>query len=322
MRRLTYSEFQKERLKFESDVTDCDYLARFCSMLPWQSAAYEHLHGFDFGVQEPGESLIVEQDGCWLVFTERSDHVFFPFESAWMFGCPLIGDPVGAVELLETACREYLGTGFGFVISGVLRDSEFHRALLQLAERSLRYEEFATTDCLTVDLSRGIDAFLQRRSKSFRKGIRQMKVVEGLEFEDASEELPEEVFRRIFDIQARTYKAKEGADIFSDHRYERFYRNLYQRLFDIDSIRTIFAKIDDRDVAYIMGGVSQGIYRGFQMSYDNDYRKLALGNRLQLKNMSDRYDEGISLYDLGMHSEYKERWADHWDSYRGVFVVL
>lgn len=322
MRRLSYLEFQQERVAFEKAITNCDYLARFCSGIAWQCAAYENLHGVDFGVPEPRESLIVEHENNWLVLSERRDNIFFPFEAAWMFGCPLIGDPVGAIELLERACSQYLGTGFGFVISGVLKDSEFHRGLQQLGERARQFEEFNTTDCLTIDLSNGADGFLSRRSRSFRKGIRQMKSVDSLEYVDASADAPENVFPRIFDIQERSYKAKEGGDIFSEDRYRSFYLHLYESLYRQKQIRTMFAQIEGRDVAYIMGGVVNGIYRGFQMSYDNDFRQFALGNRLQLENICRVSGEGVAHYDLGMHSPYKERWADDWEHYKGVFVVL
>ena len=322
MRRLSYYEFQEEQDAFELAVHESDHLAKFCSSLPWQCAAYEHLHGFDFGVQHPGEPFIFEEDGIWLVMAERSNNVYFPFEAAWMFGCPLIGDHVAAIELLETACRQHLGSGFGFVISGVLENSDCHRDLIQLGERSRRYEEFDTTDCLTIDLSEGPEAFLERRSRSFRKGIRQMKDVESLEYQDASREAPDDVLPRIIAIQSRSYKAEEGGDIFSDYRYQNFYRELYERLYRRDSIRTLFARIEGKDVAYIMGGVSGDIYRGFQMSYDNEFRKLALGNRLQLENIRRMSDGGITHYDLGMHSPYKDRWADNRESYKGIFVVL
>jgi hypothetical protein len=322
MRRLSYYDFQQEQDAFEEAVHDTEHLAKFCSTVPWQCAAYEHLHGFDFGVQKPGEPFIFEQDGNWLVLAERSNNVYFPFEAAWMFGCPLVGEPVAAIDLLERACREHLGSGFGFVISGVLENSDCHRDLVRLGERSRRFEEFDTTDCLAIDLSGGPEAFLERRSRSFRKGIRQMKKVDSLEFQDASPEAPDDVLPRIFAIQSRSYKPEEGGDIFSDYRYQGFYRDLYDRLYQRGSIRTIFAQIEGKDVAYIMGGISRNIYRGFQMSYDNEFRKLALGNRLQLENIRRMSDEGITHYDLGMHSLYKERWADSWESYKGVFVVL
>jgi hypothetical protein len=50
-------------------------------------------------------------------------------------------------------------------------------------------------------------------------------------------------------------------------------------------------------------------------------KELELGNILQVENLRRRAEEGIKKYDLGMYSEYKERWVDRHDEYCGVFMV-
>ena len=322
MRRLSYEDLESEEAGFARAIGRTDYLAKFCSNLPWQCAGYQHLTGIDFGIPDARQCLVVEEEGNWIVFAERYEGILFPFESAWMFGCPLVGDPVRVVGLLEEAVRSYIGSQCGFLISGVLAGSQMHEELRGLRKRVGRFEEFATTDCMTIDLSDGSDRFLERRSRSFRKGVRQMKPVGDLTFEDASDQSPGELFDRILRIQSLSYKSKEGGDIFSDHRYEGFYRELCRRLSEQGNLRVTFARIEQNDAAYILGGVYGSIYRGFQMSYDNRFRSLALGNRLQLENIRRMSEAGIVHYDLGMHSPYKERWADHHETYRGFFVQL
>jgi CelD/BcsL family acetyltransferase involved in cellulose biosynthesis len=204
----------------------------------------------------------------------------------------------------------------------VLNDSDMHQNLIALGQRARRFQEFAATDCLSLDLSGGMEQYLANRSRSFRKGIRQMKKIDDIEFVDASAEPPETVFPRIFEIQARSYKSDDEKNIFANPHYESFYRALYDRLYQQQNIRTTFLRIAGREVAYIMGGVSGQIYRGFQMSYDEAFRPHALGNRLQLENIRRIAAEGITHYDLGMHSPYKERWMDKWDIFRGVFIGL
>lgn len=58
------------------------------------------------------------------------------------------------------------------------------------------------------------------------------------------------------------------------------------------------------------------------MSYREDLRPLGLGNRLQLENLRRCEAEGIARYDLGMHSPYKERWADRREENTGIFLVF
>lgn len=322
MRRLDYQTLFEDRIALEDAIHRSDYLAKFCSAYPWQSAALQHLSGSEFGVAKASEMLIVESDGNWLIFAERNPGVFYPFESAWMFGCPLIGDPVATVRLLERVREASPAEPSGFVISGVRENSVMQTELRRLGESALRYEEFDTSDSVTIDLSAGVEAYLERRSRSFRKAIRQLKDIENLSFVDASSLPWEMIFPRIERIQALSHKASAGGDIFSHPNYRLFYHALYRELQADGNIRLLFAVIDDLDVAYILGGVNRHIYRGFQMSYDDNYRRHALGNRLQLENLRRREAEGITHYDLGMHSEYKQRWADEREVYQGAFVVL
>lgn len=322
MRRLEYIEFQREQEAFDRALTGAGYLARFCSAIPWQCAAYENLHGPDLGIDSPGESWIVEENGNWMVLAKRRNGIFFPFESAWMFGCPLVGDPADATALLlRAADSSFPGRRIGVVIPGVRSDSEMFRQLSSMAENSVHSEIFSTTDCMTIDLSSGVEGFLERRSRSFRKSLRQIKPLAGLEIEDASSHDPSSVLPRIISLQARSHKAPDGGDLFATRSYGGFYENLYRRLFRSGQIRTFFAKQGAKDIAYIMGGVWNHVYRGFQMTYDQEFHAYSLGNILQLENMRRVAGEGVTHYDLGMHSPYKERWADSREEYRGFFIV-
>ena len=87
-------------------------------------------------------------------------------------------------------------------------------------------------------------------------------------------------------------------------------------------MRLLFAQRDGEDLAYIFGGVTGNTYRGLQMSYVEEARTLGLGNRLQLENLLRCSAEGITRYDLGMPSPYKERWADRQEVNTGIFVIM
>ena len=130
------------------------------------------------------------------------------------------------------------------------------------------------------------------------------------------------IFRRILAIQQRTYKWQEGSDIFQGEDYVLFYRYLMETLSEVGRLRVMFAQQDGEDVAYILGGEFANQYRGLQMSYAESVRSSGIGNRLQLENIRRCAEAGMEAYDLGMHSEYKERWADRRDAYITVFLVL
>ena len=328
MKRLSYREFHRGPEDFDAAVSAQSEIAKFCSSSIWISAANEFLHARDS--RGEAEYCIIEEDGNWLVMVDRKGRgIWFPLESAWMFNCPLIGEPGACVDMLKRQGSEMLrkegaasSRPTGFCIGGVRKDGEMHRGLLELGKSSFRYEEFPATDCMVINLRDGFEAWLGRRSKKFRKSIRQLPGGDDIEIFDASAEAPKTVFRRILAIQRQTYKWREGTDIFQGEEYVLFYRYLIDSLSEAGRLRILFAGKEGEDVAYILGAEFANQYRGLQMSFIESARSLGIGNQLQLENLRRCAESGLEEYDLGMHSEYKERWADRQDEYLAVFVVL
>lgn len=320
MRRYRLEEFDAERARFDEAVARSPGLAHFCSSSLWQLAAHDRLL---LPPLPTDEHLIVEDEGNWLLFAERAgNRVFYPFEAAWMFGCPLVGDPLRGIDLLRAAADQFLAGRVGFCFGGVPKDGTLHRAFRERRNEFLRYEEFPATDCMMIDLSEGYEAWLSRRSQKFRKSIRQLRPGGEAVMVEAGEEDPDRLFERILLIQEQTYKRREGSDIFLGEEYAPFYRRLLHELQAAGNLRLLFAQRGGVDLAYIFGGVIGRTYRGFQMSYIEAERKSGLGNALQIANLKARANEGITTYDLGMHAEYKERWADRREDFTGIFLVL
>lgn len=285
----------------------------------WGTAAHDALHGID--AEE--EHFIIEDEGNWLVFVERQQpRVYFPFESGWLFGCPLIGDIERLPNLLIESAGKFLPSPCGFVIGGVRHGGELHSRLLEKSMLCRQIQEFPATDCMTIDLSDGVEGWLARRSRKFRRTMRNLPGREIIAIEDGSEMNPDAAWERMLAIQRQTYKWKGGDDIFLNESYAAFYRNLFDQVHSRDVLRLLFARKDEKDVGYIFGGVPGMAYRGFQMSYIEEVRELGVGNLLQLENLRRCAAEGVVEYDLGMHAPYKERWADRQDRYIVVFMVL
>lgn len=307
MRRLTLKEFRNERAAFDEAILRTPETARFTASFVWQMAAAE-------SIQPPrsdDEWLIVEEGGSWIVFAEREGRrVFYPPEAAWMFSPPLVGDPKTCLALLEKAAARWLVPPFGYCFGGVRKDGQLHEALRTRKIAWSRYEEFPATDTMEIDLSQGFDAWLARRSKKFRKSCRQLRRPEGLEIVDASNDDPDESFARILSLQQSSPKAVGDGDIFAAEMFRSFYRRIFDDLHRSGNLRLRFAQVDGADAAYIFGGRFGCDYRGFQMTYAERFRGWGLGNLLQLENLRASAEEGVVVYDLGMHAPYKERWAD------------
>ena len=72
----------------------------------------------------------------------------------------------------------------------------------------------------------------------------------------------------------------------------------------------VFARLDGEDVAMGFGGILGDTFRGLQMSYDDRFRQLSLGNLIQWSLIEHLVTEGLRLYDLGTDIGYKRRWAE------------
>lgn len=318
MTRLTLAEFRARSGEYDEAVARTPGVSPFCSRSLWQLAAHDHLH------RTPPDSrhLIVEASGSWLAFVEREQAgVFYPFESAWMFGCPLIGAIDEAIDLLSRSAKEWITGPAGFCISGVPVGGELHTKLSLIKPGARHYQEFPTTDCMIIDLGGGIDAWLDRRSKKFRRTLRHATEGTDVEIVTFGEETPDELFQRIIGVQKQTYKWSEGTDIFQFPDYAAFYRSLLAELHRRCELRLLFARSGGKDIAYIFGGIIGHTYRGLQMSYVEEFQSRGLGNRLQWETLRRCADEGITRYDLGMHAPYKERWADRKEVNTGIFIV-
>ncbi|MAS95681.1 MAG: hypothetical protein CMO55_20970 [Verrucomicrobiales bacterium] len=319
MRRVSISDFRKCEGAFAEAAQLSPDLSPFCSGPVWQWAAHDSLHEG----KETAEHFIYEADGNWIAFVEWDDYgLWFPFEGAWMFACPLVGDPHRCIELLETAVRENPAMQKGFCIGGVLDGGELHRAFREKREEFLSYREVPMSEAMIIELGAGSDAWLSRRSRKFRRTLRQATEVEGIEIVDLREEKVEDLFERMLGIQEKTYKWSEGTDIFQSGNYERFYLDIMRRLSKSGDLRFLVARQGEEDIAYIFGGTLGKTYRGFQMSYAESARDLGVGNRLQWENLVRCEQEGVERYDLGMHADYKERWIDRRDDYLAIVVAF
>lgn len=315
MNRLSLAELRERHDAFAAAAERTSGVSPFCSGPHWQLAAFDRL-----SPEAPARnSCVVERDGTWLVFAEREREGYvLPFEASWLFGSGLLGEAKGCVDLLLETVSEAQSPS-AFCLGGLMVGGPLHAAVRRLQYRSRLYREFPATDNMVIDLDADFEAWLTRRSKKFRRSLRAAEVAgDGIEIVDASSDDPDAVFARILAVQQGSYKWREESDIFQMPAFADFYKTLLFSLAASGGLRVLFARRDGIDLAHIFGGVSGKGYRGLQMSYLEEARPLGLGNRLQLENLRRCAAEGVSRYDLGMPSDYKERWADRREEMVGV----
>ena len=167
----------------------------------------------------------------------------------------------------------------------------------------------------TADLRSGIDGFWQKRSRNFRRAVLRSKkqaadagicVGDGLSVGGDSVAA---VYERVMAVESLSWKGLDGSGINAEPM-RQFYLDICQQLARCGRLRIRFARHNEQDVGYILGGIFDGTYRGLQFSFDQSYYRYSLGNLLQLAEIESLCDAGVEWYDLGSDIDYKRRWGE------------
>ena len=296
---------------FDREVTRTAGIDRFCSASAWILAATAAL-------MPPRAPFSFKGEHGYFAAMRGVHPAGFPYvepvELAWGLASPLIGADaqaiVGEVVPLLAGRRDWqLAIFAGLTVTGPQR-----RALDATLPARWERRRGQPTIRHVASLEGGVDGFLSRRSRELRKSLRKSQRVArdaGLSFETvrARERDAKALYDRVQAIEARSWKSLEGVGIGSGPM-RAFYGAMLPRLCKLDQQRTIFARIGERDVGYILGAVMAGEYRGLQFSYDAEFARFGIGGLLQLEQVIELCGEGVARYDLGTEMDYKRRWAE------------
>jgi CelD/BcsL family acetyltransferase involved in cellulose biosynthesis len=313
--RIELDRFRELAAEYDAAVAGCSDIDRYCSSSDWLLPAHDAL-------MPPRECLLFRDANSWIALARGAADggaVYLePLEASWALASPIAGaDPAMFLEVCRSQRWDVM------LLAGVLdqtpTQTRFLRALLarfevRLGSRTRRH---------VADLRDGLDGYLARRSRNFRRSVSRAKkrVSEaGIDIEVADHADPVGAFERVVDIEVRSWKGRARMGIESGPMSE-FYRQITRRLAKRGALRLRFARRDGRDVAYILGGLFATTYRGLQFSFDAEFSDLGLGNALQYDQMAALCDEGIGTYDLGTTGDYKGRWTDRAIDSQIFFVI-
>jgi CelD/BcsL family acetyltransferase involved in cellulose biosynthesis len=296
---------------FDREVAATPAIDRFCSTAAWILAASAAL-------MPPRLPFSFRGASGYFAAMRGVHPAGFPYvepvELAWGLAAPLVGrDPEALAEEVAAVLAERREWQIA-ILSGLTAGGPQRRALERAAPPRWERRRGTPTIRHIASLEGGVDGFLARRSRELRKSIRKglrAAAAAGVTFEAARVDAPaaEALYERIQGVEARSWKAREGVGIAGGPMHA-FYRRMLPRLCAHGQQRTLFARLGDRDVGYILGAVFEGEYRGLQFSYDDDHARLGLGGLLQFHQVSALCEEGVARYDLGTEMDYKRRWAE------------
>lgn len=307
---VTLAELVDRAAAFDRAVEVTPGIDRFCSLVPWVVAAHHAL----MGDREPWLGTV--GDG-WVALARAQrpgGRYLEPLELAWGLACPLIGpDPVVVVEGLMAGLAGEADWDLA-LLAGIVTGGAHHRALRACLRPGWRLGVGPTTERYVASLDGGVDGFLGRRSRNFRKAVRadqRQAEAAGIAFVPVPVTVDNALacLDRVLAIERQSWKGQAGVGV-DQGPMQAFYRHMITPLAAGGRVRLMIAQHDGADVAFILGGVFAGEYRGLQFSHVARYRPFGLGNVAQLAQIAGLVDEGVHTYDLGTAMDYKARWAE------------
>jgi len=314
MNRVSLEELESDAAEYDAAVLETPDIDRFCTSTNWIVPA--HLAFM------PSRTPWLHRSELGFVAMMQGKHAqgwtfIEPLEAMWGLASPIAGSDVDSLaEAFADLCAEHEEEWDVVLLAGMPVDSRILTATVR--HMSARYEIMETGTAVrhVASLQSGLDGFLTRRSRNFRRSARRAAkraTAAGIEFEtchlgDASG--ADAVYDRILAVEERSWKGRSGVGINQGGMCD-FYCYMIRRLAARAGHRTIFARHRERDVGYVLGGTVGDTYRGLQMSYDADYRAYSLGSLCQLQQIQELCEEGTCAdYDLGTGMDYKLKWAE------------
>ncbi len=310
---LTIYQLRNRSQAHFAAVEATEGIDRFCSSLDWILPAHEaFIPDHPLYLRESDNGFVTLARG----FNPRIGRYLQPLEASWCLASPIVG--TNPQELVAEFATEFRTTEEDWdllYLSGIPQDSVIFRSLVRQFHASHRIGLGHKTKRYVASLEGGLDGFLERRSSKFRANLRRSQRLaddEGVTYQwfasvDEKESL--ELYERVLLIEERSWKGQNGTGIL-DGGMNDFYRIMIPRLARRGALRLLIASIGETDVAYVFGGLMGDSYRGLQLSFDDDYRKMSLGNLMQLGMIERLCEENVMSYDLGSELEYKARWAE------------
>lgn len=288
----------------------------FCCTPEWQMSFHDAF--------SPERRLLIESESnnviAFAEYKNAPDLVYLtPIESHWLFGCPLLG--VNAVELLADRLTEieklYKPSFPRILISGIRPEGILPPQLFRHLGHLFDFFLHSSSIQCAASLVNGVDGFLSRRSANHRKKLKKQfrRANEaGIYFERVIPDSPEkavETYARMIAVERKSWKGIGKCGMTESPALE-FYDSMMLRLAKKSGARIIFARHEESDIGFIFGGMTGGIYRGQQFSYDEAWKDYSAGNLMQVEKVRWLCEEGAMRYDMGPIVGPKMGYKKHW----------
>jgi CelD/BcsL family acetyltransferase involved in cellulose biosynthesis len=182
-----------------------------------------------------------------------------------------------------------------------------------LASRDRQTERLPDTVCPIAPLPATVEAFLEQRSRNYRKkiGEYERRCHRELAATFRVSATAEDV-RRDMDALMRLHRERWGREsrAFQSREYLTFHRELALRLLERGWVRLFSLNMGERPIALLYCFAYGGRYYYYQAGWDPTLAKYRLGLVLMHRAMLHAIAEGATVFDFLRGEEpYKDRWA-------------
>ena len=311
MQSLDLIAFQEQAEDFDRLVEQTPGLDGFCSSTDWGLPA-------NAALMSDRSSWLWRSDSGYVAMMKGKHPDGFtyvqPLEAMWLLGSPFaVAQEDQFLDDLSRLLRREQDWDV-MMLAGIDSEAPWVRRLLGRLAADFKVYQGPQTVRIGASLSGGVEGFLERRTRYFRRNLKRNIRRCGeqeIEFEKIPLDSPEQVaaaFERVMAVENHSWKGLAGTGV-NEGAMRDFYRLMLPRLARRGAARLIMASQEGEDVGFIFGGIRLDTYRGLQFSFKDDLRPIGLGNVLQYEALKVLVDEGIEVYDLGSDIDYKRLWG-------------
>lgn len=309
---MSLEAFEACAAEYDRAVARADIVDRFCSLSDWVVPAKRAFH--------PDVPTLVYRMGAgWvplMTFETTLGRTWMPLEASWGLASALVSEePARLSRQFAQVALENRDAWDALFLTGLKRGGRAFTQLVHAFGRGMRLGLGKPTVRYVASLEGGMDGWLGRRTRTFRKNLRAAarKCPDTITFSCIANVPPDAVadlFTEVMSVEAKSWKGQSGVGV-AEGPMRAFYAEMVPRLASRGALRITTARDPDGLlIGFVLGGLLGTAYRGLQISYADSYRHLSLGNLLQRTTIEGLASEGVLSYDLGTEKDYKRFWAE------------
>ncbi len=129
------------------------------------------------------------------------------------------------------------------------------------------------------------------------------------------------LMEKVFEIESKSWKYKEGTSILSNPNEMEFFLNLARLANRKGWLHLSMLELDGHPAAYSFDIIYKDNLIGLKTSFNQDFAKFSPGKLMLYYLMKLAFEEGISKVDFGGQAEsYKMRWTDRVREHRNLVI--